>query len=45
MMTFALFSFDVPQVWLTMLTSAAMAVGSFAVVALAEQVCVSWRQP
>ncbi len=42
MMTNALFGFNVPQTWLTILTSAVLAVGAYAVVAVVERLVVRW---
>jgi len=42
MMTNALFGFNVPQTWLTILTSAFLAVGFYAVVAGIERLVVTW---
>ena len=42
MMTNALFGFNVPQTWLTIVTAAALAIGAFAVVASVERIAIRW---
>ena len=42
MMTNALFGFNVPQTWLTIVTAAVLAVGAYVVVAIAEKVVIRW---
>ncbi len=42
MMTNALFGFNVPQTWLTILTAAALSVGAYVVVATVERLLVRW---
>jgi ABC-type nitrate/sulfonate/bicarbonate transport system permease component len=42
MMAYALFSFDVPKVWLSLVTSAALAMLSYAAVAVVERGAVRW---
>ena len=42
MMTNALFGFNVPQTWLTILTAAALSVGAYGIVAIIERVVVRW---
>lgn len=42
MMTNALFGFNVPQTWLTIVTAAVLAVGSYVVVAAIERLVVRW---
>jgi NitT/TauT family transport system permease protein len=42
MMTNALFGFNVPLTWLTILTAAALAIGSYVVTATAERIVVRW---
>ncbi len=42
MMTNALFGFNVPQTWLTILTAALLAVGFYAVASIVERLVVRW---
>jgi NitT/TauT family transport system permease protein len=42
MMTNALFGFNVPRTWLTITTAAVLAVGAYAIVAVAERLVVRW---
>lgn len=42
MMTNALFGFNVPQTWLTIVTSAVLAVSAYAFVAVVERIVVRW---
>lgn len=42
MMTNALFGFNVPQTWLTILTAAALAVAAYGAIAVAERLIVRW---
>jgi ABC-type nitrate/sulfonate/bicarbonate transport system permease component len=43
MMVYALFSFNVPLVWLTIITVAALAMSAYGLVALAERLVVRWE--
>ncbi|MEO1017182.1 MAG: ABC transporter permease subunit [Pseudomonadota bacterium] len=45
MMVYALFSFDVPLVWLTIITVCLLAMTGYASVALAEKLLVHWAAP
>lgn len=42
MMAYALFSFDVPKVWLSLAVSAGLAMASYGLVSLAERAVVRW---
>lgn len=45
MMAYALFSFNVAQVWMTMLVSVVMSLGAYGLVAMLEARLVSWSPP
>lgn len=43
MMVYALFSFNVPLVWLTIITVSALAMSAYGIVALAEHLVIRWE--
>jgi ABC-type nitrate/sulfonate/bicarbonate transport system permease component len=44
MMAYALFSFDVVQLWLTVITATACAIGGYAFVVLVERIAMPWHE-
>jgi ABC-type nitrate/sulfonate/bicarbonate transport system permease component len=43
MMVYALFSFNVPLVWLTIITVSVLAMSAYGLVALAERLVIRWE--